>query len=164
MYIYWYGDILSIPSIRGYGATAARLTPDQKVGSSNLSALIFHRNDCPSNAMPLLIYAMCISAWRKIWNFSPRSCVVSFNNLLAKHSRYKKTTLGKHQSCLNIYCKWIYKMLKCICQVSESISFSTLQQIGFTYYAKFKWVISMYILLQYFLYYCTCMIFLHLVI
>ena len=26
---------------RGYGATAARLTPDQKVGSSNLSALIF---------------------------------------------------------------------------------------------------------------------------
>ena len=27
--------------IRGYGATAARLTPDQKVGSSNLSALTF---------------------------------------------------------------------------------------------------------------------------
>ena len=26
----------------GYGATAARLTPDQKVGSSNLSALTFH--------------------------------------------------------------------------------------------------------------------------
>ena len=26
---------------RGYGATAARLTPDQKVGSSNLSALSF---------------------------------------------------------------------------------------------------------------------------
>ena len=26
--------------MRGYGATAARLTPDQKVGSSNLSALI----------------------------------------------------------------------------------------------------------------------------
>ena len=26
-------------SNRGYGATAARLTPDQKVGSSNLSAL-----------------------------------------------------------------------------------------------------------------------------
>ena len=26
---------------RGYGATAARLTPDQKVGSSNLSALMF---------------------------------------------------------------------------------------------------------------------------
>ena len=25
---------------RGYGATVARLTPDQKVGSSNLSALI----------------------------------------------------------------------------------------------------------------------------
>jgi hypothetical protein len=25
---------------RGYGATAARLTPDQKVGSSNLSGLI----------------------------------------------------------------------------------------------------------------------------
>ena len=25
---------------RGYGATAARLTPDQKVGNSNLSALI----------------------------------------------------------------------------------------------------------------------------
>ena len=28
---------------RGYGATAARLTPDQKVGSSNLSGLICHR-------------------------------------------------------------------------------------------------------------------------
>ena len=27
--------------MRGYGATAARLTPDQKVGSSNLSGLIF---------------------------------------------------------------------------------------------------------------------------
>ena len=27
-------------AMRGYGATAARLTPDQKVGSSNLSALI----------------------------------------------------------------------------------------------------------------------------
>ena len=26
----------------GYGATAARLTPDQEVGSSNLSALILH--------------------------------------------------------------------------------------------------------------------------
>ena len=26
---------------RGYGATAARLTPDQKVGSSNLSGLIY---------------------------------------------------------------------------------------------------------------------------
>jgi hypothetical protein len=25
--------------LRGYGATAARLTPDQKVGSSNLSVL-----------------------------------------------------------------------------------------------------------------------------
>ena len=35
-----------LPSIfmklpRGYGATAARLTPDQKVGSSNLSVLTF---------------------------------------------------------------------------------------------------------------------------
>ena len=29
---------------RGYGATAARLTPDQKVGSSNLSALTFLRH------------------------------------------------------------------------------------------------------------------------
>ena len=29
-------------SSRGYGATAARLTPDQKVGSLNLSALILH--------------------------------------------------------------------------------------------------------------------------
>ena len=29
------------PATGGYGATAARLTPDQKVGSSNLSALMF---------------------------------------------------------------------------------------------------------------------------
>ena len=28
-------------TVRGYGATAARVTPDQKVGSSNLSALTF---------------------------------------------------------------------------------------------------------------------------
>ena len=28
--------------MRGYGATAACLTPDQKVGSSNLSGLNFH--------------------------------------------------------------------------------------------------------------------------
>ena len=27
--------------LKGYGATAARLTPDQKVGSSNLSGLIY---------------------------------------------------------------------------------------------------------------------------
>ena len=27
--------------MRGYGATAVRLTPDQKVGSSNLSGVIF---------------------------------------------------------------------------------------------------------------------------
>ena len=32
------GDVRMAP--RGYGATAARLTPDQKVGSSNLCALI----------------------------------------------------------------------------------------------------------------------------
>ena len=30
----------------GYGATVARLTPDQKVGSSNLSALIFPTRVC----------------------------------------------------------------------------------------------------------------------
>ena len=34
------GRIGSTKDIRGYGATVARLTPDQKVGSSNLSALI----------------------------------------------------------------------------------------------------------------------------
>ena len=32
----------------GYGATAARLTPDQKVGSSNLFALIVHLKCCIS--------------------------------------------------------------------------------------------------------------------
>ena len=35
-------------SSRGYGATAAHLTPDQKVGSSNLSALIFRHRLCSS--------------------------------------------------------------------------------------------------------------------
>ena len=33
-------------TIRGHGATAARLTPDQKVGSSNLSALTFASAVC----------------------------------------------------------------------------------------------------------------------
>ena len=34
-------DTATLPTHkRGYGATAARLTPDQKVGSSNLSGLI----------------------------------------------------------------------------------------------------------------------------
>ena len=32
--------------MRGYGATAARLTPDQKVGSSNLSGLILRWPIC----------------------------------------------------------------------------------------------------------------------
>ena len=32
-------EVWQFPPCRGYGATAARLTPDQKVGSSNLSAL-----------------------------------------------------------------------------------------------------------------------------
>ena len=34
-----YEHLIDTPSQRGYGATAARLTPDQKVGSSNLSGL-----------------------------------------------------------------------------------------------------------------------------
>jgi hypothetical protein len=37
---FWIDVQICRPS-RGYGATVARLTPDQKVGSSNLSALIF---------------------------------------------------------------------------------------------------------------------------
>ena len=37
-----YGLRLLLTGQRGYGATAARLTPDQKVGSSNLSALILN--------------------------------------------------------------------------------------------------------------------------
>ena len=36
-------DVIMITNAqRGYGATVARLTPDQKVGSSNLSALILY--------------------------------------------------------------------------------------------------------------------------
>ena len=38
-----YGKSYSCSSSRGYGATAVCLTPDQKVGSSNLSALIFRK-------------------------------------------------------------------------------------------------------------------------
>ena len=33
-------EVWQFPPCRGYGATAARLTPDQKVGSSNLSGLM----------------------------------------------------------------------------------------------------------------------------
>ena len=36
---------------RGYGATVARLTPDQKVGSSNLSALIFKELAKPNGGL-----------------------------------------------------------------------------------------------------------------
>ena len=35
------GSLVTSAVIGGYGATAARLTPDQKVGSSNLSGLTF---------------------------------------------------------------------------------------------------------------------------
>ena len=42
----------------GYGATAARLTPDQKVGSSNLSALIFQTPHSPN------ILAAALLRWR----------------------------------------------------------------------------------------------------
>ena len=40
-------SLLSTSYHRGYGATVARLTPDQKVGSSNLSGLILHDPSLP---------------------------------------------------------------------------------------------------------------------
>ena len=46
-------------SSRGYGATAARLTPDQKVGSSNLSGLIFFLSPHPVLAVA---FFACLTA------------------------------------------------------------------------------------------------------
>ena len=43
------GPRVPMHCMRGYGATAARLTPDQKVGSSNLSSLILCRRGLGSN-------------------------------------------------------------------------------------------------------------------
>ena len=45
---------------RGYGATVARLTPDQKVGSSNLSALILPHCDAAKSSLRFL--ALCAAA------------------------------------------------------------------------------------------------------
>ena len=42
-----HGSLPKATSHWGYGATAARLTPDQKVGSSNLSGLIEFENRSP---------------------------------------------------------------------------------------------------------------------
>ena len=42
----------STSSSRGYGATAARLTPDQKVGSSNLSGLILFLPELVLSGLP----------------------------------------------------------------------------------------------------------------
>ena len=49
---------LTLPSwpSRGYGATAARLTPDQKVGSSNLSGLIWLGLKRPGPIMRIFYY------------------------------------------------------------------------------------------------------------
>ena len=49
------GDTSANGNHRGYGATAARLTPDQKVGSSNLSALTFGRNYLDSEHPPVVV-------------------------------------------------------------------------------------------------------------
>ena len=56
--------------MRGYGATAARLTPDQKVGSSNLSALIFAMP--ASTALAELQHLP--QAWLKLYVPLLRSC------------------------------------------------------------------------------------------
>ena len=54
-------------SMRGYGATAARLTPDQKVGSSNLSGLIFlARSQRCMEADIFLVSAACILMRRQV--------------------------------------------------------------------------------------------------
>ena len=49
---------LTLPSLpsRGYGATAARLTPDQKVGSSSLSGLIWLGLKRPGPIMRIFYY------------------------------------------------------------------------------------------------------------
>ena len=54
---------------RGYGATAARLTPDQKVGSSNLSGLILNRYK------------------RVTWPFTKAKCSVHRHDSLAERSK-----------------------------------------------------------------------------
>ena len=54
---------------RGYGATAARLTPDQKVGSSNLSVLIFALTT--RKPAPLLPSSLLASA-PTLWLLLPR--------------------------------------------------------------------------------------------
>ena len=46
------GSAICVPArfaLRGYGATVARLTPDQKVGSSNLSVLILCLGELDAN-------------------------------------------------------------------------------------------------------------------
>ena len=61
-------NVTNLPSTTatewGYGATVARLTPDQKVGSSNLSALIFFSWQCQTIVFPpndaILIFPLTI--------------------------------------------------------------------------------------------------------
>ena len=55
------------PLQRGYGATAARLTPDQKVGSSNLSALTFHCPCCHvQGLLTFLAWGALEDEWRAL--------------------------------------------------------------------------------------------------
>ena len=61
-------------SQRGHGATAARLTPDQKVGNSNLSALTFsaelpYRNDTNLRSQQLQV-RVPVAAFERFCLFS----------------------------------------------------------------------------------------------
>ena len=54
--------------LRGYGATAARLTPDQKVGSSNLSGLISFADAAVMQGFLLLVALLLPLPWQRDWS------------------------------------------------------------------------------------------------
>ena len=57
----------SLP-LRGYGATAARLTPDQKVGRSNLSGLISFADAAVMQGFLLLVALLLPLPWQCDWS------------------------------------------------------------------------------------------------
>ena len=71
MFFAFLAVLVGVVHHRGYGATVARLTPDQKVGSSNLSALILRgqkaRQDMsPESVIPTIVVQVLLRL-HKFW-------------------------------------------------------------------------------------------------
>jgi hypothetical protein len=98
----FYPEAAAEPYSRGYGATAARLTPDQKVGSLNLSALIVD-SKTHEIARENILVINAAKAW-------------SFIHTFGKHD----PNHCPHLEPLPMSANWVKKHMICMSQTTAS--------------------------------------------